>query len=68
MFIYKKIQCPIDDTFKYKYINGFLKLKSNDNQYDFIRKFNETRYWNGIQFLNKLIEFNEIKDDEENKR
>lgn len=52
-----------NEKFDYKYINGFLDLDSKNSQYDFIRKFNEKRYWEQIQFVEKLIELKEMGDD-----
>lgn len=62
-YIYKKIKCPIDKNFNYKYINGFLDLDSKSPEYNFIREFNEVRYWESIQFVNKLIELKEMGGD-----
>lgn len=63
-----KITKPIvknkNGKFNYKYIDSFLDLDSSDSAYDFIREFNEKRYYESNQYVENMIKLKLMKKKE----
>lgn len=48
-------------------IVSFLNLDISDKKYDFIREFNEDRYYCSYQYVNKMIKVEQMTEKEKNK-
>jgi hypothetical protein len=63
-----KITKPIvknkNGKFNYKYIDSFLDLDSSDSRYDFIREFNEKRYYDSNQYVENMIKLKLMSEKE----
>ncbi len=53
---------------QHKFISSFLDMDAKDSQYDFIRMYNKNKYWEQIQFINRVIDLKQSSTDQKTEK